>query len=83
MNMTAFTVRVANETAAKLDQLALKLDRSRAYVASRAIEDFVTREEWQMSEIEDGLADANVGDFASEAELIAVKNKYLQDSQNS
>ncbi|WP_448950003.1 CopG family ribbon-helix-helix protein [Labrys neptuniae] len=76
--MSAFTVRLADETADKLDRLAAKLDRSRSYVAAKAIEDFVARESWQLAEIEAGLADANRGDFATEAEVEAVLSKYLR-----
>lgn len=43
--MSAFTVRLPDETVAKLDQLAEKVDRSRSYVAAQAIEDYVAREE--------------------------------------
>ena len=57
--MNAFTVRLQDEAAAKLDRIAEKLDRSRAYVAAQAIEDFIAREEWQLAEIEAGLAEAN------------------------
>jgi predicted transcriptional regulator len=53
-SMADFTVRVPDETATKLDQLAEKLDRSCSYVAAQAIEDFVAREEWQLAEIEAG-----------------------------
>lgn len=76
--MSAFTVRLADETADKLDRLAAKLDRSRSYVAAKAVEDFVARESWQLAEIEAGLADANRGDFATEAEVEAVLSKYLR-----
>ncbi|PII39378.1 CopG family transcriptional regulator [Sinorhizobium meliloti CCBAU 01290] len=48
--MTAFTVRVSDETASKLEQIAEKLDRSRSYMAAQAIEDYVAREEWQLAE---------------------------------
>ncbi len=74
--MNAFTVRLKDEAAAKLDSIAEKLDRSRAYVAAQAIEDFIAREEWQLAEIEAGLAEAINGDFASEAEMERVFNKY-------
>jgi predicted transcriptional regulator len=74
--MNAFTVRLQDETSTKLDRLAEKLDRSRAYVAAQAIEDFITREEWQLAEIEAGLSEAINGDFASEAEVERVFNKY-------
>ncbi|MGL4489422.1 MAG: CopG family ribbon-helix-helix protein [Rhizobiaceae bacterium] len=74
--MNAFTVRLQDETANKLDRIAEKLDRSRAYVAAQAIEDFVEREEWQLAEIEAGLAEAVKGEFATETEITRVFNKY-------
>lgn len=81
--VTAFTVRVPDETAEKLDKLAEKLDRSRAYVAAQAIEDFVTREAWQLAEIEAGLAEADRGDFATDADLAKVVGKYVNPARQS
>lgn len=75
--MTAFTVRLPDDTAHKLDQIAGKLDRSRAFVAAQAIEDFVAREAWQIAEIEAGLLEADRGDFASAADLAQVVAKYV------
>lgn len=79
--MAAFTVRVPDETARKLDELAEKLERSRAYVAAQAIEDFVAREAWQLAEIEAGLADAERGDFAADADLARVVGKYVDPTR--
>lgn len=76
--MTAFTVRISDEVADKLDQIAEKLDRSRSYMAAQAIEDFVLREEWQIAEIEAGLAEADKGEFATEQELARVVGKYVK-----
>ncbi len=75
--MNAFTVRLQDETTAKLDMLAEKLDRSRAYVAAQAIEDFIAREEWQLTEIEAGLSEAAAGDFASDTDVAAVFAKHI------
>ena len=75
--MTAFTVRVPDETAARLDQLAEKQDRSRSYMAARAIEDFIAREDWQLAEIEAGLAEADRGEFASADDVTDVVGKYV------
>ena len=74
--VNAFTVRLHDESAAKLDLLAEKLDRSRAYVAAQAIEDFIAREEWQLAEIEAGVNEARAGDFASDSEVTTVFAKY-------
>ena len=74
--MTAFTLRLPDDVTEKLDALASKLDRSRSYVATQAISDFIARESWQLAEIEAGLDEAQRGDFASDAEVATVLTKY-------
>lgn len=81
--MTAFTVRVSDEVASKLEQLAEKLDRSRSYMAAQAIEDFVDREAWQLAEIEAGLAEADRGEFASDEDVAKVVGKYVKSIRQS
>jgi len=75
--MTAFTVRLDDEKTRKLDQLAIKLDRSRSYLAAQAIDDFLAREEWQIAEIEAGLAEADQGEFATADDLSRIVAKYV------
>ena len=79
--MSAFTVRLPDETVAKLDQLAEKVDRSRSYVAAQAIEDYVAREEWQLAEIEAGIEEADRGEFASAKDLAGVIAKYVKPAR--
>lgn len=81
--MTAFTVRVSDTIADKLDKLAEKMDRSRAYVAAQAIESFVEREAWQLAEIEAGLAEADRGEFATPTEVANVISKYVKAARQS
>lgn len=82
MPMTAaFTVRVQDETAAKLDKIAELSDRSRCYLAAQAIEDYVARE-WQLAEIQGGLAEADRGDFASADDLASMVAKYAKPARN-
>jgi predicted transcriptional regulator len=76
--MSAFTVRLPDDVAKKLDALAAKLDRSRSYVAAQAIGDFVEREEWQLADIEAGLHEADSGDFATDAQVTATIAKYTR-----
>jgi predicted transcriptional regulator len=64
-----FTVQISEETASKLEQIAEKLDSSRSHMAAQAIDDYVARQEWQIAEIEEGLAEADRGEFASDEEL--------------
>lgn len=51
---------------------------SRSYMAARAIEDFVSREEWQVAEIEAGIAEADQGEFASDDDVTKVIGKYIK-----
>ncbi|CDM59001.1 putative protein y4kO [Rhizobium favelukesii] len=79
----AFTVRVSDETASKLNQIAEKLDRSRAYMAAEAIEAFVEQQEWQLAEIEAGLAEADRGEFASAEDVAKIVGKYVKSARQS
>ncbi len=81
--MTAFTIRVPDEVADRLNQIAQKLDRSRSYMAAQAIEDFVSREEWQLAEIEAGIAEADRGEFASDDDVARVVRKYVKTTSRS
>ncbi|MPZ34341.1 MAG: ribbon-helix-helix protein, CopG family [Rhodospirillales bacterium] len=76
--MSAFTVRLPDDVAKRLDKLAEKLDRSRSYVAAQAISDFVTREAWQLADIEAGLREAERGEFASDAEVAATIARFTK-----
>jgi predicted transcriptional regulator len=77
-SMSAFTVRLTADQVKRLDLLAEKTSRSRSYISAKAIELYVLRETAQIEEIEAGLAEAKAGDFASEAEVAAVLEKYGQ-----
>lgn len=81
--MTAFTIRVPDEVRDRLNQIAQKLDRSRSYVAAQAIEEFVSREEWQLAEIEAGIAEADRGEFASDDDVARVVGKYVKATSRS
>lgn len=76
--MTDVTVRLPDETIARLDRLAEKLQRSPSHMAAKAIEDYVAQEEWQLGEIEAGLAEADRGDFSTAEELARVTAKYAK-----
>jgi predicted transcriptional regulator len=70
------TVRVSAELQDRLDAIADAIDRRRSWVINRALEAFVESEAWQIEEIKRGLAEADAGDFASEAEVVAIFEKW-------
>ena len=69
----AFTIRLDDETLAKLDALAANTERSRSWLATKAIETYVELNAWQVEQIKAGLAEADRGEFVSEADLDAIE----------
>lgn len=72
----AFTIRLDDETLAKLDALAADTDRSRNWLAAKAIENYIELNVWQIERIKQGIAQADRGEFATEEEVEAVFAKY-------
>ncbi|MFC5422105.1 MAG: CopG family transcriptional regulator [Stutzerimonas stutzeri] len=71
----AFTIRLDDETLAKLDALAADTDRSRNWLVAKAIQDYVELNAWQIQRIKEGIAEADRGEFATEEELDAIEAK--------
>lgn len=67
--MTTVTTRIDEETQSRLDQLAKATDRSRSWLVADAIRRYVEEEGWQVAAIEEGVRQADAGDFASEEEV--------------
>jgi predicted transcriptional regulator len=75
----ATTIRLDDpETLDKVDDLARAMDRSRNWVLNRAIDEYVRTQSWQLEKIRAGLAAADRGEFASEAEVRRVLAKHRQ-----
>jgi len=69
----AFTIRLDDEMLAKLDALAADTDRSRNWIAAKAIESYIELNAWQIEQIKAGLAEADRGEFVTEADLDAIE----------
>ena len=54
------TIRVDTETKQRLEQLAKATDRTRSYLAAEAIRQYVELNEWQIQEIKQAVAEADV-----------------------
>ena len=72
----AFTVRLDETTLDSLDQLAEKTDRTRSWLVTRAVKEYVDLNAWQVAKIEAGIAAANRGEFASDEEVSRVRRKF-------
>ena len=58
---STFTVRVPADLRNRLDELAKAVDRSRSWLTADALRTYVAEQQWQLSEIEEGLRDADAG----------------------
>ena len=56
---TTMTVRLPVEVAARLEGLARSTDRTKSFLAGKAIEEYLAAQEWQVHAIEGALQDAN------------------------
>ena len=74
----AFTVRLDEATLGALDELAEKTERSRTWLVTRAIEEYVELNAWQIGKIEAGVAAADHGDFASDQDVARVRKKFAR-----
>jgi len=52
-----------------LDAIAEALDRDRSYVLNEAISAYLELYRWQINHIEEGLRQAEAGEFATEGEV--------------
>lgn len=70
------TVRLEDEIKERLELLAESTQRSKSFLAAEAIRQFVEANDWQVAEMQAALAEADAGDFASDAELAAFTTRW-------
>jgi RHH-type transcriptional regulator, rel operon repressor / antitoxin RelB len=73
---TTMTLRIEDDMKNRLDQLAESTHRSRSFLAAEAIREFVENNEWQIAEIQAALAEADADDFASDADVADLAQKW-------
>jgi RHH-type rel operon transcriptional repressor/antitoxin RelB len=77
---TTMTIRLEAELKDRLESLAAATQRSRSFLATEAIRDFVELNEWQVGEIQAAIKEADAGDFASEQEVNSTFGKWMPDA---
>ena len=78
---TTMTVRLDDDIKHRLDRLAESTQRSKSFLAAEAIREFVGHNEWQIAEIQAAVAEADAGQFADEAEVMALAGKWKVDAR--
>lgn len=69
------TVRLDAATRARLDALAEATDRTRSYLVSEAIGEYLTTNSWQVPAIQEGVRQADAGQVAPHD---AVRRKWAK-----
>lgn len=77
---TTMTIRLEPELKARLDKLAAATHRSKSFLASEAVREFIELNEWQIQELKAAIKEADDGDFADDQEVNAVFNKWGADA---
>jgi RHH-type transcriptional regulator, rel operon repressor / antitoxin RelB len=68
---TTLTVRLSPQAKRRLESVALRVRRSKSFLAAEAIEEFLAVQEWQIAAIQEGIAAADRGDLIPHEEVRA------------
>ena len=76
--MTARTINVRLPEALykQIEELAKATARTKSFLAIDALTNYVQNESWQIRDIQEGIQEADAGEFASDQQVKAVFAKY-------
>jgi RHH-type transcriptional regulator, rel operon repressor / antitoxin RelB len=80
---STMTVRIPAKVKERLEALAKATDRSKAYLASRAIEEYLEIQEWQVKAIEKAVHEADSPDaqFVDHEEVLTRVKKVISKNR--
>jgi RHH-type rel operon transcriptional repressor/antitoxin RelB len=61
--MTTLSIRLDDETCSRLEALAESTERSKTHLLKRALLQYLEANEWQVAEIQRGVAEADAGEL--------------------
>ncbi len=73
---TTMTVRLEDEVKDRLERLADSTQRSKSFLAAEAIREYVENNEWQITETQAALSEADSGDFAADKDVATLARKW-------
>jgi RHH-type transcriptional regulator, rel operon repressor / antitoxin RelB len=76
MPSTTFTVRVEPEVKKRLEKLARSTGRSRSFLASEALNEYLDVNEWQIAGIKQAMVSLDHGDGVSHREVKGWVNSW-------
>jgi predicted transcriptional regulator len=76
MKSATVSAKLEPALAEKLDLLAKATARSRSFLVAEAIETYVKDQAWQIKAIQEGIKEADRGNFATDEEVEKVFKKW-------
>ena len=76
MKSATVSAKLEDSVAKKLDLLAKATDRSRSFLVAEAIETYVKDQAWQIQAIQEGIKEADRGNFATDKEVKKAFKKW-------
>ena len=73
---TSMSMRLSKELATQLGELAEATGRTKSYLAVQALQEFISREAWQVAEIKKALKEADAEQFVPDVEMQAFWDKW-------
>jgi predicted transcriptional regulator len=80
--MATVTVRIDKDTHCKLNELAKATGRPRSWLLTDAVQRYIEEGLWQVAAIEEGVRQADAGDFASDDEVKATFARWGVKSED-
>lgn len=74
--MSVMSLRLPDEMADTLASLAKATGRTKSFLAVSALQEYLTREAWQIADLQCAVEEADAGDFAADGEVKAVMDKW-------
>jgi predicted transcriptional regulator len=69
MASATLTIRIDPEMKAELDAVAAARDRDRSYLVKEALREYLEVQKWHMEHLQQGLREADAGEYVSEAKM--------------
>lgn len=79
--MSVMSLRLPDEMADTFANLAKATGRSKSFLAIDAQREYLSREAWQIAEIQRAVEEADAGEFASEDEVKAVMENWTNNAR--
>ena len=76
MAAKTINVRLPEALYNQIEELAKATERTKSFLAIEALTSYVQSESWQIRDIQEGIKEADVGEFATDQQVKAVFSKY-------